>query len=351
MPSQISTATDDLPPDMVIVADADSSAEPNPASNYDTPWKIAVEKHFEQFMAFYFPLAHQEIDWQAGYEFLDKEFQAISKDALVGTRHVDKLVRICRKTGQEDWLCIHIEVQVARQTHFAERMFVYNYRIYDRYTRPVASMAVLGDDDPNWLPRQFGYAAMGCEMAFRFPVAKLANFTQQEAALEADPNPFALLTLAYLQNRATSHDMAERFVVKCRLIRLLHARNWDKDWIRAFFLVIDWMMELPQAFALQLSDYVSKLERGQEMEYVSSIERIRLEQALLQEQKLQQGMQQGMQQGESAMLCRLLVKRFGELPLEVQQQIHHASQPQIEVWFDRAVSVASLSDVFQEIAH
>lgn len=122
-------------------------------------------------------------------------------------------------------------------------------------------------------------------------------------------------------------------------------------------------MELPQAFALQLSDYVSKLERGQEMEYVSSVERIRMEQALLQEQKLQQGMQQGMlkgmqkgmeqgmQKGESAMLCRLLVKRFGELPLDVQQQIHHASQQQIEVWFDRAVSAVGLSDVFQEIAH
>ncbi len=87
-----------MSPELLTDGDADASAQPNPASNpasnYDTPWKIALEKHFEQFMAFYFPQAHDEIDWQAGYEFLDKEFQAISKDALVGTRHVDKLVRI-----------------------------------------------------------------------------------------------------------------------------------------------------------------------------------------------------------------------------------------------------------------
>lgn len=31
-------------------------------------------------------------------------------------------------------------------------MFVYNYRIFDRYDRPVASLAVLADDDPGWRP-------------------------------------------------------------------------------------------------------------------------------------------------------------------------------------------------------
>jgi hypothetical protein len=31
-------------------------------------------------------------------------------------------------------------------TEFAERMFVYNYRLYDRYRRPIASMAVLADE-------------------------------------------------------------------------------------------------------------------------------------------------------------------------------------------------------------
>jgi hypothetical protein len=63
-------------------------------------------------------------------------------------------------------------------------MFVYNYRIFDRYDQPVVSMAVLGDDDANWLPRQFGFGAMGCGMAFHFPVAKLARYKGQEAALE-----------------------------------------------------------------------------------------------------------------------------------------------------------------------
>ncbi len=172
-------------------------------------------------MAFYFPLAHKQIDWRVEPEFLDKELQAITKDALFGTKHVDKLVKVQRHNGADDWICIHIEVQVGREPQFAKRMFVYNYRIFDRYDRSVASMAVLGDDDPTWMPEQFGYAAMGCEMDFRFPIAKLAHFAAQEAALEAHPNPFALLTLAYLQTRATRRDMHARYDVKCKLMRLL----------------------------------------------------------------------------------------------------------------------------------
>ena len=36
-------------------------------------------------------------------------------------------------------------------------MFVYSYRIYDRYRRPVVSLAVLCDDQPNWRPDRFEY--------------------------------------------------------------------------------------------------------------------------------------------------------------------------------------------------
>jgi hypothetical protein len=331
-------------PESTPASTAESKTNPLTAS-YDTPWKIAVEQHFEKFMAFYFPLAHAQIDWTVKHEFLDKELQAITKDALVGTRHVDKLVKVRRLSGQEDWICIHIEVQVAREPKFAQRMFVYNYRIFDRYVRPVVSMAVLGDDAPDWLPQQFGYAAMGCEMAFRFPIAKLSDFAMQDAALEAHPNPFALLTLAYLQNRATRKDMKARFEVKCKLVRMLHKRKWEATLIREFFMVIDWMMVLPPEFALQLSYFITALREEQKMEYVSSVERIWME------QKLHQGIQQGESATSCRLLCRLLSKRFGDLPQWAQERVKSAPTAQVEAWFDRAVDAATLDEVFQDLAH
>ncbi len=48
---------------------------------YDSPWKQLLERFFPEFMAFFFPDAHGEIDWEAGYEFLDKELARVVRDA------------------------------------------------------------------------------------------------------------------------------------------------------------------------------------------------------------------------------------------------------------------------------
>jgi hypothetical protein len=48
-------------------------------------------------MALYFPLAREGIDWEKGYDFLDKELQQIVRDAELGRRLVDQLVRVWRK--------------------------------------------------------------------------------------------------------------------------------------------------------------------------------------------------------------------------------------------------------------
>jgi hypothetical protein len=166
---------------------------------YDTPWKEAVERYFPEFIDFYFPRAYCQIDWSRGYTFLEQELHAITQDAELGQRYVDKLVRVTRRNGQEDWLYLHLEVQGSAQAEFAKRMFVYNYRIFDRYDRPVASMAVLADDNAHWKPQAFAYDVLDCQMGIRFPVAKLLDYAEHQAALYDNPNPFALVTLAHLQ--------------------------------------------------------------------------------------------------------------------------------------------------------
>ncbi|MFN2266961.1 MAG: hypothetical protein ABR533_01695 [Desulfonatronovibrio sp.] len=55
---------------------------------YDSPWKIALERYFPEFMEFFFPDVHSDIDWSAGYEFLDKELQQVVRDAELGRRYV-----------------------------------------------------------------------------------------------------------------------------------------------------------------------------------------------------------------------------------------------------------------------
>ena len=127
------------------------------SDDYDSPWKEILEEYFQDFLVFFFPEIACEIDWEKGHTFLDKELQQVVRDAELGRRLADKLVQVWRKGGEETWVLVHVEVQGQKESFFAKRMFVYNCRIFDRYDRPVASLALLADQRSNWRPDSFGY--------------------------------------------------------------------------------------------------------------------------------------------------------------------------------------------------
>ncbi len=104
----------------------------------------------------------------------------------------------------------------------------WDFRIFDRYGRRVASFAILADDKSDWRPDGFGYTLLGCKIDFRFPTVKLLDFVGHEAELEANPNPFAVVILAFLSARQTANDDDRRKISKIRLIRSLYDRGLDR---------------------------------------------------------------------------------------------------------------------------
>jgi hypothetical protein len=117
-------------------------------ADYDSPWKKALEVYFKEFIDFFFPGIAADLDWSREHVFLDKELQQVAREAALGRRYVDKLVRLYRKNGHEEWVLAHIEVQGQPDIDFPRRMYIYNYRIFDRFDRKVASLAILADENP-----------------------------------------------------------------------------------------------------------------------------------------------------------------------------------------------------------
>ncbi len=146
--------------------------------DYDSPWKDILERYFPPFMAFFFPEAHADIDGSKGYESLDTERQQIVRDAESGKRLADKLIKVHRRDGVEQIVLIHIEVQGEADARFAERMFVYHYRLFDRYRQPIVSLAVLGDDSPTWRPERYATELWGCRTLLHFPIVKLTDYNR-----------------------------------------------------------------------------------------------------------------------------------------------------------------------------
>jgi hypothetical protein len=281
-------------------------------SDYDSPWKEILEAYFRDFIRFFFPHIEPEIAWERGYDFLDKELQQVVRDAELGRRYADKLVKVWRGSGEEAWVMTHIEIQGQEETHFTERMFTYNYRLRDRYNRPIASLAVLSDERSTWRPRSYTDELWGCRIQFEFPVVKLLDYGANWSALENNRNPFALVVMAHLKAKETRSDDEERKAWKFSLTRRLYEQGYERQDILNLYRFIDWVLVLPEGLEREFQEDLQRFEQERQMQYVTSVERM------------------AMQRGERALILRQLTRRVGSVPESLQTQIEALSLAQLE---------------------
>lgn len=250
-------------------------------SEYDSPWKLVLDNYFEEFLAFFFPNAHEQIDWSRRYESLNKELQQVVRDAELGKRLADKLIKVWLKDGEEAWVLLHVEVQSQEESGFVERMFVYHYRIYDRYKCRVASFAVLGDERSTWRPNRFTSELFDCRVQFDFPVIKLVDFASQWKMLEESRNPFSVVVMAHLKAQQTRSDGQERKSWKLSLVKRLYEQGFQRQDILDLFRFIDWILVLPKNLEADFYQELAQYEEDRQMPYITSVERRGITQGLL----------------------------------------------------------------------
>jgi hypothetical protein len=320
-------------------------------SDYDSPWKEILENYFREFLQFFFPVIEAGINWSAGYEFLDKELQQIMPDADIGRCLVDKLVKVWRIGGEEIWVLIHIEVQGQVDPHFERRMYIYNYRLFDRYNHAVCSLAVLADERQKWRPRKFHYDIWGCKVTLEFPTVKLLDYRKRLPELETSSNPFAIVVLAHLKMLETRKYPQERLQWKFTLAKTLYKRGFSRQDILELLRFIDWVMTLPAELEQQFRGAINQFEEESKMQYVTTFERAGIEQGM--QQGIQQGMQQGMRQGMLTMsredVLEILRVRFGKLPTSVTAAVNVINDlPLLKELHKQAATIDSMAH-FQQL--
>ena len=322
-------------------------------TDYDSPWKNALEAYFKECIHFFFPAMAEEVDWEKGYLFLEKELQQVAKNAVIGRRYADKLVRLYRKDGSHEWVLAHVEVQGQEKNTFSERMYIYNYRIFDLFHRKVASIALLADDNPSWRPDHFSYELWGSRAGLWFPSVKLLDYREKWKAMEASTNPFASVVMAHLKAVETKGDNEQRYRWKLILIKRLYHLGYAKADVVRLFAFIDWVLSLPKELEKGLWTEIQKFEEETQMEYVTSVERIGIKKGIEQgihqgiQQGIQKGLEQGSRQGSLALLCRLISKRFKVAPEVVQPMLEGLGREQIEELAERFQDIESLDEIKQ----
>ncbi len=288
----------------------------NHKDDYDSPWKEGMELYFKELMEFFFPDIASQIAWERGYQFLDKELQQIVRDAEIGRKHADKLVRVRSLKDEPFHVMIHIEVQSNRDRDFARRMYIYNYRIFDKSFRPVTSLAILADENPSWLPNGYTSEKWGCEIHFKFPMIKLIDYENRIDDLLEQTNPFAIITAAHLKTKATKDNPQERYTWKWCITRALYEKGFSTKNILSLYRLVDWLMMLPDDLTRQFRQNLIAYEEEKKMPYITSTERVGIEEGK------NEGRNEGMLFTAREMVIEALDARFSsETPADIKQQI------------------------------
>ncbi len=228
---------------------------------------------------------------------------------------------------------IHVEVQAGRERLFNERVFIYHYRIFDRFRRPVSTLVVLADNSPSWRPSSYGYELFGCRMRLDFPVAKILDWEKDLETLLTMENSFALVTAAHLLTRRTRRAPQERYEAKRRLMRMLCERNWDRQRIMSLMAVIDWLMTLPPKLAERFRHDWKQYEEEKKMPYEISFLKAEREEAT--------------QQTQAGILLRQMKNKYGpEATESCRRRVEEADSETLLNWLDSILTAETIDKVF-----
>ena len=285
----------------------------NITANYDQTWKEAIGQYFESFLQFFYPKIYEQIDWSKTPISLDKELEQITASSQTKKRYADKLFQVWLLNNEIIWILIHIEVQSQYDKQFPQRMFIYNYRSFDLFNKPVISLAILGDENKSWRPNSYEYGLGDSEVKIKFSIVKLLDYQWEELA--ASNNLFAIIVMAHLKTKVTTKDLTQREQWKWNLVRPLYQKGLTKFDIINLVKFIDKMMTLPPPLQTAFNQKLEQHEKELNMPFLSTIEE------LAEERGQVKGAKETCQQN----IFDLLENRFGTVPeklLETLKEIN-----------------------------
>ncbi len=261
----------------------------------DTLWKGILEDLFDDFLRFVYPNADDIFDMARGFEFLDKELEDIFPQTdEENIRYVDKLVKVWLNNGTEKWMLFHVEAQGKPEKNFSERMYIYNYRIRDKFNRKITAWAILVDKNKKFLPTYFKESFLGTTLTYEFNMLKIIN--QGEEVLRKMDNPFAIVVLTVLLAlKKTKTNEIELIDLKMDLVKELMKRQIEKKKIRALMNFLQYYVRFNEENTLIFEE---KLEQFKGKTYPMGIEQLLLHQAEVKGEK--RGEKRGEKVGEKS---------------------------------------------------
>ncbi|CAM2007640.1 Rpn family recombination-promoting nuclease/putative transposase [Acanthopleuribacter pedis] len=300
-------------------------------NEYDSPWKHVCDDFFSDLLSLFLPPAFRGVDWTKPVTCADKELPKPDVDNATGLRIADKLYRVYAKEADDALYYLHIEIQSQPDPELPDRMAEYNFRIKDKFKRPVISMAILDHPEKEPVDNEYLFEKWTFSLSMRFPAIKLWEYKNQKDRLWDSPNPVAVVVLAHLIAQDTSGLPRQRFTEKLALVRHLYQKPFSEKQFVQIFRFLDWILTLPDEPKERFKTECAKLEGAHDMTFLSTYELDALNDGKLQERRHN--------------LTKVMAHRF-TVTDTVRQTIDNADFEQLGIWFDRVLVANNLEEVF-----
>ncbi|WP_397568844.1 DUF4351 domain-containing protein [Schlesneria sp. T3-172] len=309
------------------------SQSETPESDYDGAWKELLRSHLRDSVENCFPALAELVDWSFEPQWLDKEISQIVGQSGQKNSEVDVLFKVRLKTGDEQWILCHLEIQTSYEADFAFRLDLYHSGLKWMFRQEILTLVILADLRKSWMPREHRFEMGGFLSHRQFPVCKIVE--RLESDWVDNVSLVAQVSRAQIAALRTTGDPESRFSAKTELVRNLYTLGYSSDRIRELFRLIDWMMRLRADLDRRFRSDLIAYEEELRMPYVTSVERLAKE----------EGREEGFLKGSEELLLRQLVRVCGDVPDDLRQKIHRLSLEQSHQLGEALLDFHSLADL------
>ena len=293
--------------------------------DHDRLFKELIQTFFWEFIELFLPEVLEYVS-RDNLTFLPEE---VFTDVTAGDKRKIDLLAQVKWLGKDSYVLIHVENQAYTQTEFERRMFHYFARLDAKYRLPIYPVVIFSYDEPK-RPEKSQYQVT-------FPNQKILEFNYTAIQLNrlnwrqflTQPNPVAAALMAKMDFKPS-----ERAKVKLECLRMLATLRLDPARIELISGFVDTYLRLNQREEQQFETELKQAGLAEEekvMEIVTSW--------------MEKGIETGIERGEKTLILRLLKRRFGNLSVDVENQINNLSLHQTESLGDALLDFQSLDDL------
>jgi hypothetical protein len=292
--------------------------------NHDSPWKLTVEKLTRSFLEVTFPDVAAGIDWSVEPKSLEQELLEITPASEIRAKRVDKLLKVRLLDGTDQWLYLHIEVQMRYDPDLPKRLFIYHYRIFDKYGVSPITLAILGDSSRKWRPTSYHYQSLGCGITFHFRICKTIDFTGKLDDPRYRHQQALFIIAAHLGTQQYRQNPQQLSAYRLELTVKFHNEEYPLSDNHLLHHLIDWLMPLPDDLKIQFRNQLQQRLPDKTMPHITLFEELALKEGLEKglEKGLVEGLEKGIVQNAREAILDVLETRFGQVPDSLRERIN-----------------------------